>query len=73
MLEVRVRHINEAESIFLCNVNFGQQYSVIADIKENGGIYLNGLGHFDFNSHQYVANGNKSWFEIIVGDESNDI
>lgn len=68
MIEVRVRHKDEADAVPFLTCEFGEQYDVIHDIEANGGIYLNGNVE-KFLSHQYVMDKGQVYFEIVVGED----
>lgn len=65
MVEVRIRHIDEIDSVSFTKCEFGKQLDVIEEIKSCG-VYSDG-DYQPYHDHQYIIDKGKCVLEIIIG------
>jgi hypothetical protein len=70
LIEVRIRHANEAKGVHLCTWPSTELDSLIPTLNQWG---LNAAGHADVSDSacgQFVHDESGAYFEVTYGDES---
>lgn len=67
-MTVKIRHIDEAESVDFDEIHFDELPALIEFIKQTGGVYTNSKNE-PFHSYQIVLDG-EAYTEILVGEEA---
>jgi hypothetical protein len=65
-MNVRVRHLEEAESVFFTEIEFDQLDQLIVFVKNSGGFLFEG-NLYEFGSYQLVIDGGESYAELLLG------
>lgn len=66
-MKVKLRHIDEAESLDFTEVHFTELPALIDFIERAGGVYMDGATQ-PFHSYQLAVEG-EAYAEILIGKE----
>ncbi len=67
-MKVKIRHVDEAKPVPLCEIDHKELDLLINFIKQSGGFYFEG-NQEPFNCYQLVMDDGEAYIEILIGED----